>query len=746
MGQPEYPRRLKSLRSRLMKTSMSTRRWTVAAVIFILMVVVMSLEISSYGATVRAGKSSPRTIKAPRTVQYIDRARTREEQDAAAAYVPPVINFNSSVRKRVEKGIEDLFRAIEQVVPLDLAQGDKINRVSVTAGKDVSVETIGRLLSMTPQQRQAVLAATLAAADDVLSTQVTRASLEDAVRKASALVKDNTKDPVVRSASDDLLQAMLQPNATVNAKETARRKVAAREGVKPIITTKLQGEVIIKKGETVTPEQVDLLKTLGFTSPAFNTLNLLWYGLFTLALLAAASLFLARARRPYLNSPSLLALLGGITVFFTIITKVLVITSTTYSAFWAFFVPSAAVALITAVLFDIGIAIMMAIVCSLVTGAISAGNFSLAGFALLGALFPAMMVTRTSTRHEMRRVGLYTSFWLAFVAFGFSALTPLRQDLLVNSGVGLLNGAICSVIALGSLPFLETTFGVPTNTWLLELASPEQGLLKELSVKAPGTYSHSVMVANLAEAAAREVGSDPLLARVAAYYHDVGKMKRPQFFVENQPSDQNPHESLSPNLSALIITSHVKDGVEMLQSNHIPEDLIDIVREHHGTSLVRYFYENALESEGTGQVEESRFRYHFEKPKRKTAGILLLADAVEATGRTLSRPTPAAIELMVDRIVDGKLDDGQLDESDLSFRDVKKIKKVFSRILISTYHPRIDYPGGFKPAGGRGKGADKNDRKRQAGISGGVAPADAVKADIAPIDAGTQPGVERGPR
>jgi putative nucleotidyltransferase with HDIG domain len=281
---------------------------------------------------------------------------------------------------------------------------------------------------------------------------------------------------------------------------------------------------------------------------------------------------------------------------------------------------------------------------------------------------------------------------VAAAALGASALTQLNADLLINAGIGFINGAVCAVVAMGALPFLETTFRVTTNTWLLELASPEQELLKELSVKAPGTYSHSVMVANLAEVAARAVGSDPLQARVAAYYHDVGKMKRPQFFVENQPEGVNPHEGLSPNLSALIITSHVRDGVEMLEAEHIPPDLVEIVKEHHGTSMVRYFYEKAMDQDGSADVEENRFRYHFPKPHRRTAGILMLADSVEATARTLNRPSAATIEQMVSRIVDGKMVDGQLDDCDLTYSDLTRIKAAFSRILIGAYHPRVDYP------------------------------------------------------
>jgi len=266
---------------------------------------------------------------------------------------------------------------------------------------------------------------------------------------------------------------------------------------------------------------------------------------------------------------------------------------------------------------------------------------------------------------------------------------------------------------MGALPFLETTFRVTTNTWLLELASPEQDLLKELSMKAPGTYSHSVMVANMAEAAARQVGSDPLLARVAAYYHDIGKVKRPQFFVENQPPGENPHDKLSPNLSALIIISHVKDGVELLEKNHIPPDLVEIIKEHHGNSLVRYFYEEALLSSVKGDVEESRFRYHFDRPRRKTAGILLLADSVEATARTLDHPSAAMIEQVIERIIADKMEGGQLDDCELTFGDLARTRIAFLKVLTSAYHPRVDYPPQAIIQGGKKKGASNNLRGAQ---------------------------------
>jgi len=231
----------------------------------------------------------------------------------------------------------------------------------------------------------------------------------------------------------------------------------------------------------------------------------------------------------------------------------------------------------------------------------------------------------------------------------------------------------------------------------------------------------------------------------AAYYQDIGKMKRPQFFVENQAPGRNPHDNLSPNLSALIIISHVKDGVEILEKNHIPPDLVEIIKEHHGNSLVRYFYEKAIESSNKGEVEESRFRYHLDRPHRRTAGILMLADSVEATARTLERPSASQIEQMVDRIIEGKLDDGQLDDCELTFSDLKKIRDAFLKILISAYHPRVDYPLPSVVPAGRKKRASKGLGGTASGVTGpAISPAKAPKmvAGLGPVE---PRGTERGP-
>ena len=679
-------------RSRSRKIPLGRRRLLVSAYVFTLLLLILSIDIYPFGPLVEAGKASPRTVIAPRTEQYIDEAQTASDRSAAAAAVEDVYVSVTDASAKAERQIEEFFLLAEEVALLPVSLQERAAELSRRTGTSLSETDLGFLLLLPAEARADIRKSAEETAAIVMGEAITTDDLEEAREKARAIASQPVAETEVRRLVAGISSDYIVPNSIVDVDETDRRKKAAGDAVRDVITTKLQGEIVVSRGEVVTPEQFELLKTIGYAKSSFIPLNVLYIAVFVLLLLGVMGMFLARYRRVYYDSPGLLALLAHIIIVYAIIAKVLVVASRSWSPFWAYLVPAAAVTMIVAVLYDSGIAIVTAIVCSMITGVVTSGNFSVAAFALLSAFFPALYITRFSTRHELRRAGLYTSFWVALVAFGTTALTQLSQSLLLNTGAGLLNGAICAVVALGSLPFLETTFRITTNMWLLELASPEQELLKELSIKAPGTYSHSVMVANLAEAAAREVGSDPMLARVTAYYHDVGKILRPQFFVENQPEGTSMHSDLSPSLSTIVITSHVRDGVEMLESNHIPPDLIEIIKQHHGTSLVRFFYDKAIEEAGGIHVDEQRFRYHFGKPRRRTAGILMLADSVEAAARNLHRPSESIIERTVERIVDGKLDDGQLDECDLTFSDIVKIKKVFAKILTGSRHLRVDYP------------------------------------------------------
>jgi hypothetical protein len=268
------------------------------------------------------------------------------------------------------------------------------------------------------------------------------------------------------------------------------------------------------------------------------------------------------------------------------------------------------------------------------------------------------------------------------------------QPLVGNLGIGFFSGVLSGIIATGIVPLIEVVFSYTTDIKLLELGSLNHPLLKNLIVEAPGTYHHCILTGSLVEAAAEAIGANPLLARVGAYYHDIGKRRKPLYFIENQKGIENKHDKLSPNMSSLILISHVKDGVEQAKEHKLGKVITDIIQQHHGTSLITYFFQKAKENENPSEatVDEKDFRYPGPKPQTKEAGLVMLADAVEAASRTLTVPTPARIQGMVQKTINNFFIDGQLEECELTLKDLHLIAKSFNRILTGIFHHRIEYP------------------------------------------------------
>jgi putative nucleotidyltransferase with HDIG domain len=281
------------------------------------------------------------------------------------------------------------------------------------------------------------------------------------------------------------------------------------------------------------------------------------------------------------------------------------------------------------------------------------------------------------------------------VIFSIGVLTDIASPIwyLYNSIIGFMNGFLCAMISFALLPYFESLFKITTSFGLLETANLNHPLLKKLMLNAPGTYQHSLMVANLSEAAAESIGADVILTRIGAYFHDIGKMKRPIFFSENQFSTGNPHDSLSPRMSKMIISAHPKDGVEMAQKYKLPQILQDFIMEHHGTSLVSFFYDIAKKNQDSPDHESLKedFRYPGPKPKTKESGIIMLADAIEAAIRSIDKPTLPKIENLIEKIFIMKITDHQLDNSGLSLNDIQSIKATFLSMFKSIYHSRLDY-------------------------------------------------------
>ncbi len=312
----------------------------------------------------------------------------------------------------------------------------------------------------------------------------------------------------------------------------------------------------------------------------------------------------------------------------------------------------------------------------------------------LGSIVAALGVLQCKKRTAILRAGALTGLMNLIAIIGIDLY---KSDLFVQGrydlAAGFFGALVVAVLVSALLPFFESVFDVATDIKLLELIDPNQPLLKQLIYKSPGTYHHSILIGNLAEAAAEAIGENPLLARVGAYYHDIGKIRKPEYFIENQRAAENKHDRLMPSMSSLIIASHVKDGVEIAQEHKLPSAVIDIIQQHHGTSLITYFYQKAKELQPFAKVSEEDYRYPGPRPRTKVAAIVMLSDAVEASSRTLDDPTPQRIQALTNSVITRIFLDDQLSKCDLTLKDLREIAKSFNLILTGIFHHRIDYPG-----------------------------------------------------
>jgi hypothetical protein len=359
-----------------------------------------------------------------------------------------------------------------------------------------------------------------------------------------------------------------------------------------------------------------------------------------------------------------------------------------------FGIPIPAGAMLVSLIFDFHTAIMFSFTVSLLTGLwLHDASFTI--FAFVGSITAAFSVIRCKKRSGLLKGGGYVIavnvitviILLLFKGELFTVKSP--PSILFASLGGMSVAAIVSLL----LPLIEYAFKVTTDISLLELLDLNQPVMKSLMITAPGTYHHSVIVGNLVESAAEAAGVNPLLARVSAYYHDIGKIKMPDYFVENQAGPVSRHQKLTPHMSSMIIVNHVKEGVELARQYKLPEPIIDILEQHHGTMLVSYFFQKAKEKGDDGLPVAEDYKYHGPKPQTRVAALVMMADAVEAASRVLTEPTPARINSLVDRIVNHIFLEGQLDECELTLKDIHEIKKRFTYILTGIFHKRVDYPG-----------------------------------------------------
>ncbi len=409
-----------------------------------------------------------------------------------------------------------------------------------------------------------------------------------------------------------------------------------------------------------------------------------------MAILAIFALYLYSFRRKIFDNNKMLLM---ITIIFMV--EFIFAAMITQALNWnIYLIPTTMASMLLAILIDTGLGFVGTVIVALVLGGIQGGGFDIVLFSVTGGMVAIYSVYQIRNRNQIFKAIVFISgayLWTLW-AISLFRYTPFAEAARIY-GFNLLPNAIFSAFfTFMILGLFEKTFDITTDITLLELSDLNHPLLKKLSLEAPGTFHHSMVVGNLAEAAAKAIGANSLLARVGSYYHDIGKMEKPQYFVENQMNADNRHNQLNPNMSALILASHVKNGIELAKKHGIPKRIRDFIPEHHGTSIMSYFYNKAKEIYGEDEINESDYRYPGPKPQSKETAIVMLADAVEAATRTLSNPTPSKLRAFIEELVDKRFREGELDESDLTFRDLKKIIDAFLPILYGVFQHRIEYP------------------------------------------------------
>lgn len=526
-------------------------------------------------------------------------------------------------------------------------------------------------------------------------------ALHDAqsLRRAAMLTLIEGYPPLAGSGAAEALHELLglfvAPNLTINVEDTERLRDEARRSVASIKQRYLQDEMIIDKNAKVEPQHVEALEALAahlveeeMKDRTTRLLQTAAAAVIAAFILVVLGFYLATREPAVYDSPGLLLLLAIVTLATAAIASYI-----RTEDMQTFFVPTPLAAMLLAILLSPQLALVVSFLLALFIGSLF-GDFYVA---LICALTAAVAVF--SVRHVRHRNQFYRAIILLPASY---AVLIVAADLLrfvqpeqINSHLlpGIFIGVATPIVIQGLLPIFESLFTVTTDITLLELSDLNRPLLRELAIRAPGSYTHSLIMANLSEAAAQRIGANPLLARVGCYYHDIGKMLKPEYFTENQGlrGGRNPHDHLTPSMSALIIDSHVKDGVALAEENGLPKAIVDLIPQHHGTTVLEIFYNRAIEL-GVENVRRDDFRYDGPKPQTKEAGILMLADSVESAARTLTERTPNRVRQLVRRIAQQKFTAGELDECPLTLRDLHAIEESFIPVLMGTLHGRLEYP------------------------------------------------------
>ncbi len=697
------------------KTYIKDKR--IQRIIIAVLTIVLACGVVLNGATPRKYKlalngKSDYDITAPRDIvnTIITEKNARAAADAEPADMTEIRNasievINNTVdfigliersRKSVEKKIEQTLnkgdqKYSEKVLDIQEEEAAKLNKdiekLKIILSYDQVLFFISQASDEDIQKFESVLRDLVA---DIMEQDVTDDNISQKIVQLqnSILYADLRQE--IKNIGMILSKYILKPNRTINAEATRAKKELAYEialNNPENIEIIKKGDRILSKGDTVSEdklkilEELNLVETSGRFDFAFSAGILVIILMLSLLLILYMNNF---CKKVFYNRNDLILL--SLVILFTLVAARFIFEISTLA------IPIFIATALISILLDLRLAVIVNFILTLAISLMTNGEMKFIFLGAISGAFAAFIVSKTNQRNSLSIAGFIIGFINIFTILSVDLIAKYPLNTIIwDVIIVFINGLLSMVITIGLLPYLETAFNIVTPIRLLELGNPNQPLLKRLLMEAPGTYHHSLMVGNLAEVGTEAVGGNALLARVAAYFHDIGKLKRPSFFMENQ-LDGNPHDKMTANLSTLVITSHVHDGVEIAKKYRIPLVIRDIIIQHHGTTLVAYFYHKAKNVEKEEGIDEANFRYDGEKPSTKEAAVVMLADSVEAAVRSMTDKTEGKIEGLVRKIIKDKLDDGQLDHCNLTLKDLDNIAKAFMKVFGGYFHAREEYP------------------------------------------------------
>ncbi|HTK44384.1 MAG TPA: HDIG domain-containing protein [Patescibacteria group bacterium] len=667
------------------------------------MTLILGLDLTP-GLALKAGDLTPSDIAAPRALNFTNDLLTTQARQQARDNVEPQYDYTSE--RAIAIASEQLSAFTRRVAPVDSAfapQTTAEERAALLDGVLPGLSDHARdiLLNLEPRRWSAVRTEAARVLDVTERDELRDTEVAEARQRLSAQMAGGLSDDE-RSLAAELISPLLVPNSSFSADLTEQERDRAEAAVAPVVETLIQGQVIVRGGDKVTELDLARIHALGLDVQRLDVAAL--GGWFLLSGLAVAMIiaWLRLFRPEYWHRNNVVVLVWLLVVFATFAVQL-----TAGRPALPFILPISVVGLLVTVLLDAETAILVAAAISVIAGAVNGPSLELGTYAMLGSVAGILAIRRGDRLQNFIQAGAAIFVVQAVVVTAFSLLGERDLTGIVQLiGAAAMSAGGAAVAAVGSFAVLGSVFGLMTVFQLLELANPSQPLLRRLLVETPGTYHHSLMVGNLAERAAEAIGADPLITRVAAYYHDVGKLANPLAFIENQSGGENIHDELEPVESAQILKQHVADGIDVAYQGRLPKALIAFIPQHHGTAIMSYFHAKAREEaaapygglsteEGrraADAVDQRRYRHAGPKPQSREAALLMLADGVEASVRSLESRDEASIRSMVARIVLERLEDGQFDECDLTLRDLNQIQEAFVSQLLGMYHQRIAYP------------------------------------------------------